>query len=112
MLVKVTPQFFRNDGKQIFDIEHMTVMMGDRVVGKITDISVDYTIIDIIDPVAIGLIKGGVNSCSVSMGCRMDGGICDNVDGKSKVKSDSCGYLRRLKKLGIMEIKGGERWAY
>jgi hypothetical protein len=108
MLVKVVPQFFRNDGKQTFCIENMTVTMGDRVVGKIIDFTADYTEIDIIDPVAIGLIKSGINNSSVSMGCKVNDGIFDTAGSKSKVKSDSCGYLRRLKELGIMTIKGGE----
>lgn len=103
MKIRVGPQFFYSGGKQTFDIEHMTVMMGDRIVGKITDISTDYTEIDIIDPIAIAMIKSGINNSSVSMGCRVDGVENDISDNKNKVKSDACGHIVRLRELGVSE---------
>ena len=102
LIVRVNSGFFMSGSQQVFSMSNKTVMWGDRVVGEIQDITRDYTEIDITDPVAIGLIKGGVDFSSVSMGCKVNDINNDNMANKSKVKSDSCGYIARLKKLNVM----------
>src|SRR4030042_2366031 len=97
MKIKVKNLIYNRNG---IDIVGKYCMDQNRIIGTITKVTADFIEMEILDSASEELIKNGLFNPTVSIGSKV---ISDDTYNQSKVEINKCGYLDRIKKLGISQ---------